>query len=200
MMRVSALFAPVVAMALSGLVACGPSSDGDAAAEAAAGAAAPATSAPAGAPQGSRIRIQGLGLDIIDASGTTTTLPFERTSQVDALAAVTAAVGSPPQLTTNEECPSGPTGFADYDNGLQLVFVDGAFQGWTLDRDGIYTENEFGVGVSRSTMDTLPDFQIDTTSTLGVEFYFQGVNGFMTSDAPDGRVESLYAGLTCFFR
>lgn len=199
-MRVSTLFAPIIALALAALVACGPAEQGGAAAETAdrtSAVAAPATSA---APGGSRIRIQGLGLDIIDASGATTTLPFERTSQADAIAAVTAVVGSPPQLTTNDECPSGPTGFADYPNGLQLVFVDGAFQGWTLDEPGIYTENEFGVGVSRSVLNTLPDFQIDTTSTLGVEFYFQGVNGFMNSDAPDGVVQSLYAGLTCFFR
>lgn len=186
----------MVAVALATLAACGDASEPAAAPEAAAET--PAAAAPPATE--SRIRIQGLGLDITDPAGATRTVRFESTSQADAIAAVNAATGTTPQVTTNDGCPSGPTSFADYPNGLQLVFVDGAFQGWTLDQPGIYTENEFGVGVSRATMDTLSDFQIDTTSTLGVEFYFQGVNGFMSSDAPDGVVESLYAGLTCFFR
>ncbi|CAL1692056.1 hypothetical protein MMB232_02212 [Brevundimonas subvibrioides] len=187
-----------LSLVLTVLAACG-SPSGNAAPDAAeaATAAVPAV-APAASP--SRIRIQGLGLDITDAAGTTSTLKFEQVSQADAIAAVNAATGTTPEVTTNNDCPSGPTSFADYPNGLQLVFVDGSFQGWTLDQAGIYTENEFGVGVDRATMDSLPDFQIDTSSTLGVEFYFQGVNGFMSSDAPDGVVESLYAGLTCFFR
>ena len=197
-MRPGPPFTAVLALILSALAACGQASESSAAPEAAAADA--SSSSPAPAQAQTRIRIQGLGLDLIDASGTVTPLPFERTSQADAIAAVTAATGSEPRITTNDECPSGTTGFADYPNGLQLIFVNGQFQGWTLDQDGIYTENEFGVGVSRETMDSLPDFQIDTTSTLGVEFYFQGVNGFMSSDAADGRVESLYAGLTCFFR
>lgn len=186
----------VFALALAPLAACGDASESASAPEAAA-ATPEASAAPASA---SRIRIQGLGLDITDPAGATRTVRFETTSQADAISAVNAATGTTPEVTTNNDCPSGPTSFADYPNGLQLVFVDGAFQGWTLDQPGIYTENEFGVGVGRATMDTLSDFQIDTTSTLGVEFYFQGVNGFMSSNAPDGVVESLYAGLTCFFR
>lgn len=186
----------ILALTLPAVAGCGNASEPAAAPEASAAPLA-ASTPPASA---SRIRIQGLGLDITDPSGATRTVRFETTSQADAIAAVNAATGATPEVTTNNDCPSGPTGFADYPNGLQLVFVDGAFQGWTLDQPGIYTENEFGVGVSRAIMDTLPDFQIDTTSTLGVEFYFQGVNGFMSSDAPDGVVESLYAGLTCFFR
>lgn len=183
----------IVALTLAG---CGDASEPASGPQAAA--AIPQVATPAAT--ASRIRIQGLGLDITDATGATANVPFERTTQAAAIAAVTAATGATPELTTNNDCPSGPTNFADYPNGLQLVFVDGAFQGWTLDQPGIYTENEFGVGVGRAVLDTLPDFQIDTTSTLGVEFYFQGVNGFMTSNAPDGVVESLYAGLTCFFR
>jgi len=196
-MRAATASSLVLALVLPVLAACGNSS-GTAAPETAEAAPPLTATAPAASP--SRIRIQGLGLDITDASGASSTLKFEDVSQTDAIAAVNAATGTTPDITTNNECPSGTTGFADYPNGLQLVFVDGKFQGWTLDQPGIYTENEFGVGVGRATMDSLPDFQIDKTSTLGVEFYFQGVNGFMSSDAPDGVVESLYAGLTCFFR
>ena len=146
-----------------------------------------------------RLVVAGEGLKILDATGAERVLPYE-TPKATVIAAVTAALGVPPVESTNEECGAGPTQFAQYPNGLQLLFQADTFQGWTLDKPGLATENLVGVGVGRAALSSTSDFAMEPDSTLGAEFTLGGIGGFFASDAPDAPVESLYAGLTCFFR
>ncbi len=144
--------------------------------------------------------IEGEGLRIFDASGSARALPFA-TPQATVIAAVTASSGGvPPEESTNEECGAGATQFARYPNGLQLAFQDEKFAGWFIDKPGLTTVDGIGVGATRAALNAARTVEITPDSTLGIEFSAGDIGGFLTADGAAGAVESLYAGLTCFFR
>lgn len=146
------------------------------------------------------LAIEGEGLRLFDDSGAARAIPFG-TPQATAIAAVTASVGgAAPEVTTNDECGAGPTQFAEFSNGLQLLFQGGTFQGWFIDEAGLTTVDGVGVGTTRTDLNGSRTVEIDTDSTLGVEFSAGELGGFLTDATPAGTVSSLYAGLTCFFR
>ncbi len=169
------------------------------------------TAAPAGAPseaaapaaaaqQTGGLAIEGEGLRVFDASGAARALPFG-TPQESVITAVNIAVGGPaPEQSTNEECGQGPVQFAQYANGLQLLFQNGEFRGWFLREAGLTTADGVGVGTSRADLNAARTVEIQTDSTLGVEFTAGDLGGFLTAADGSGTVESLYAGETCFFR
>lgn len=159
-------------------------------------AAAPATPAQ----QTSGLAIEGEGLRVFDASGAARALPFG-TPQESVITAVNIAVGGPaPEQSTNEECGQGPVQFAQYANGLQLLFQNGEFRGWFLRETGLTTADGIGVGTTRADLNSARTVEIQTDSTLGVEFTAGDLGGFLTATDGSGTVESLYAGETCFFR
>lgn len=158
----------------------------------------PATPAPVAAEGG--LVIEGEGLRIFTPSGSARPIPFA-TPQADVLAAVTRAVGGvTPAVTTNTECGAGPVQFATFANGLNLAFQDDRFAGWFLDKPGLTTADGVGVGAPRAALEDARTIEIVPDSTLGVEFRSGDLGGFLTAGGADGTVESLYAGLTCFFR
>lgn len=162
-------------------------------------AAAPAP-APAVAAAEGGLAIEGEGLRLFSASGSATPIPFG-TPQTNVLKAVTASVGgTTPAVATNGECGEGPVQFAEYSNGLKLAFQGERFAGWFLDEAGLTTVDGVGVGATRAALDEARTIDIDTDSTLGVEFRAGDIGGFLTADGAAGVVESLYAGTTCFFR
>ncbi|MDP3405566.1 MAG: hypothetical protein Q8S03_12800 [Brevundimonas sp.] len=173
-----------------------------AAVEAAATQAAPAPVAEPAAPVQAEggLAIEGEGLRIFDAAGAARALPFG-TPQATVIAAVTAATGGiAPEQSTNAECGAGPTQFARYDDGLQLLFQDEKFAGWFLESPGLTTVDGVGVGTTRAALDAARTVTLTPDSTLGIEFSAGDVGGFLTAEGAAGTVESLYAGLTCFFR
>ncbi|AQR61569.1 hypothetical protein BZG35_07820 [Brevundimonas sp. LM2] len=196
-----AALAMAAAFALS---ACG-EAVAPAPAPAPASAAAPATppvdaAVPAPASAEGGLAIEGEGLRLFTASGSARPIPFGA-PQADVLAAVTRAVGgAAPAVTTNGECGAGPVQFAPFANGLNLAFQDGRFAGWFLDKPGPTTVDGVGVGTPRAALDDARTIEIVPDSTLGVEFRSGDLGGFLTAAGADGTVESLYAGLTCFFR
>lgn len=162
----------------------------------AAEAAAP-TEAPASAQAG--LAIEGEGLRLFDASGAARALPFG-TPQATVIQAVTTATGGiAPEQNTNEECGAGPTQFAQYPDGFLLLFQDEKFAGWFLREPGLTTVNGIGVGSTRAALNEAFTIEMVPDSTLGVEFTAGELGGFLTADGAAGTVESLNAGLTCFF-
>ncbi len=169
------------------------------------------TSAPAGAPseaamsaaptrQVGGLAIEGEGLRVFDAEGAARALPFG-TAQQSVITAVNITVGgAAPEQSTNEECGQGPVQFAQYANGLQLLFQNGEFRGWFLREAGLTTADGIGVGTTRADLNAARTVEIQTDSTLGVEFNAGDLGGFLTAADGSGTVESLYAGETCFFR
>ena len=136
------------------------------------------------------------GLRFVDeATGSTRLLPFGA-PQAEALSAVTGALGQATGAGDLEECGAGPLHFTDFDEGLQLLFSDGSFAGWSssgglttmdgLSADAIRYEVE-AAGVTSFTRDTLED-----------EFELGGIHGVME---PGGQeVELLHVGVNCFMR
>ncbi len=156
--------------------------------------------APAAAQAQGGLAIEGEGLRIFDASGSARALPFA-TPQATVVAAVTAITGgATPEESTNAECGAGPTQFVKYASGLQLAFQDQKFAGWFLDAPGLTTVDGVGVGTTHAALAAARTVVLTPDSTLGVEFSAGDIGGFLTADGAGGTVESLYAGLTCFFR
>jgi len=198
-MRMTTFTALAIA-ALAVLAACDRTPD-PAAVEAAAAPSAPAeVAAPAATAQTrSGLVIEAEGLRIFDAAGAARALPFE-TPQATVIAAVTAATGGMvPDESTNEECGAGPTQFAQYPDGIQLLFQDEKFAGWFLREPGLTTVDGIGIGSTRATLNAAGTVTMVPDSKLGIEFSVGELGGFLTADGAAGAVESLYAGLTCFF-
>ena len=146
------------------------------------------------------LAIEAEGLRLFDDTGAARAIPFG-TPQATAIAAVAASVGgAAPEVTTNEECGAGPTQFAEFSNGLQLLFQNDQFQGWFVDEAGVTTVDGMGIGSTRASIEDSRTVEMQEDSTLGAEFSSGDVGGFLTDATPQGTVSSLYAGLTCFFR
>lgn len=146
------------------------------------------------------LAIEAEGLRLFDDTGAARAIPFG-TPQATAISTVAASVGgAAPEVTTNEECGAGATQFAQFSNGLQLLFQNDQFQGWFVDKAGLTTADGMGVGSTRASIEDSRSVTVDAESTLGVEFDSGDVGGFLTDATPQGTVTGLYAGLTCFFR
>lgn len=162
---------------------------------------APAVAAEPEAPvlAGGGLAVEGEGLRIFDDAGAARAIPFG-TPQATAIAAVSATTGFPaPPVTTNAECGAGPVQFVEFPNGLKLAFQENVFQGWTLDKPGVTTADGVGVGSTRASI-TARTIEMTAGSTLEGEFSSGDLGGFLSATTPQGRITSLYAGLTCFFR
>ncbi|HCJ20736.1 MAG TPA: hypothetical protein DHV64_04225, partial [Erythrobacter sp.] len=107
-----------------------------------------------------------------------------------------------PAKSRNEECGAGPMDFSQF-GPLQIAYLDGSFAGWFVRAgEGVVTADGIAPGVT--TLDALQDErqvqQLDTT--LEGEFqYTTGDYGTITGfAAPDGSIDALQAGISCFFR
>ncbi len=170
--------------------------------KAASPAGAPSQAAPSAPPtqQAGGLAIEGEGLRIFDDAGAARALPFG-TPEQSVITAVSATVGGPaPEQGTNAECGQGPVQITQYANGLQLLFQEGQFKGWFLDKAGLTTVDGVGVGTTRADLNAARTVEIQTGSTLGIEFTAGDLGGFLTAADASGTIESLYAGDTCFFR
>ncbi|MBO9501725.1 hypothetical protein [Brevundimonas sp. A19_0] len=190
--------ASLAALAVFALAAC----DGSPAPEAPAPEAeAPAAPQPVPEAQASgALALEGEGLRAFTEQGSARPLPFGMAQDMTLTAVSTMLGADTPSVTTNSECGAGPMQFAEYPNGLQLAFQDDKFVGWFLDEGGLTTADGVGVGSTRAELGSARVVDMVPDSTLGVEFSSGALGGFLTSEAPDATVESLYAGMTCFFR
>lgn len=110
--------------------------------------------------------------------------------------------------STNEECGAGPMGSASSPaTGLTANFQDGELVGWFFDGDGTlaHTANDITVGSTRAALEQAMPIEMQTESTLGIEFFSGSgeagfIGGFLTDDSENATIESLYSGTNCFFR
>lgn len=124
------------------------------------------------------------------------------TTKAETLSALRAR--GAPALTRNAECGAGPLEFADWPDGLQLVFQDGMFAGWAITLDNqdarkLTLANGLGIGADRRALDAALHPTVSQTS-LGVEFTAGPINGLLDGEAPTSRVTHLWAGVDCAFR
>jgi hypothetical protein len=191
---------PLIAAVLCALLAaCSPAEEAPATANAMAEAA-PAPAAPVAKTPLLNLTPEGLALVDPD-SGSSRALAFGL-DRAAVSQAVGIARGAGEGEGTNGECGVGPLDFADFRGGLTLWFQDGKFAGWALGKDGaadLRTAAGLGIGSTRTELEAAYAATVNE-STLGQEFTAGGLSGILSSPAPDGRVEALWAGVDCVFR
>jgi hypothetical protein len=120
--------------------------------------------------------------------------------QARVLAEAGAVLGAPQNGGLQEECPAGPLYQTTF-SGVQLVFQDSAFVGWSARTPSPLRTAE-GVGPG-STMTQIraayPAAKVDETS-LGTEFAAGELYGVFADSAGSEDLEFLFAGINCIFR
>lgn len=123
--------------------------------------------------------------------------------KVAATQMVAAALGSPIEQATNEECGAGPLQYAVFRDGLSLYFQDGKFAGWDLDgrENGKFsTGNGIGIGTTRKALEDAAGPVAVEESSIGQEFTVGEMSGLLSANEPGGKVTNLWAGVTCIAR
>ena len=150
-----------------------------------------------------RVVLDGAGLALISAdTAAAKTLAFGA-AKADTIAAL-AARGAP-ALSQNGECGAGPLEFAQWADGLQLVFQGGKFAGWSIDGRAadaaqLRTAKGIGIGAPRAALSAAyPGTRVEQ-STLGNEFSAGGLSGLLTDATAAATVSHLWAGVDCSFR
>ena len=180
-------FACLAVMASVALVACDN-------AETPAPAAAPSTPAAAAPAAQSAIVLSDEGLQIGGAM-----LAFGA-PRAEVEAAIKAALGSDPAVSTNEDCPTGATTDLTWGDAVQITTRDDIFIGWDNMADGPRTASGIHVGSTRAEAEAGAAFSVPETTFDMVEITVDGVGGFMSSDGADGTVSQMFAGDTCMAR
>lgn len=146
------------------------------------------------------------GLRLIAAdSGRTSLLAFGAPrSRVEQ--AVGRATRADPDRFVGEECPAGPTQFTGFGD-LQLAFQEDRWIGWALSGAARHTTMDgIGIGTTRRQAKDSRALTMIPESTLGEEFvlgtYEQetAIGGIFGSPGDDGKIEYLWAGVSCNFR
>jgi hypothetical protein len=149
------------------------------------------------------VALDGEGLRLVLQTGAARLLAFGA-PRAQAERAIDAALGQA-ERSSNAECGAGPLEFTRY-GPLQLVFQEGAFAGWVLDRPGSLSTID-GVAIGSSAMQVQASRAVEriSGSTLGEEFTLGPagpgtIGGFFDGAGAEARVTGLFAGTTCFFR
>jgi len=117
------------------------------------------------------------------------------------LAALTATLGEPLELGTNEECPPGPAQVAQFVDGFMATFQDGAFVGWAVGEPSTIT-TAAGIGFGSTLADVQAAYAgitVEETS-LGWELTGGDLYGIVSGPDRDATVENLFGGANCVFR
>jgi hypothetical protein len=111
---------------------------------------------------------------------------------------VSAFFGQPPgNVATLSDCGEGQLEMAGWDNGFTTYSQDGKFTGWaSVDQR---TAEGIGFGSSRAALDAAYHPEV-SESSLGWEFYVNGLSGILESDAPDAAISEFWSGMTCAMR
>lgn len=146
-----------------------------------------------------RLRMAADGLAITGADGAVRTLAFG-TAQAAVMQAV--AFRGPAGESTNAECGAGPIQFASWPDGVNLLFQDGTFKGWSLDSraDAMTLADGIGIGATLADLRKGGSVAVEETS-LGQEFtYRDAISGVLDGKGEKARIDALWAGLSCVFR
>ena len=157
-------------------------------------------------PSTPQIALDGDGLRLVSASGSTRALAFGA-AESDVLSAATAAFGASTDRSTNQECGAGPLEFVSFQGGLLVNVQRGTFVGWTVRRAGgpgatgtrLTTMSGIGLGSTRADLESAYATKV-APSSLGVEFSAGGLSGILTSKADTASITDLWAGVNCIAR
>ena len=170
-------------------------------------AAEPAKPAPAAAPAkrapGKAVLDAG-GVTFDASPGRTIRYPFG-TSRAVVEAAADPIMGPASNRSTNAECGAEPLAFTQYGT-LTLNYRNGKLAGW-LAREGpqVVTTDGIKPGVMMRDLAVTRSARPVAGSTLAGEFEYvaadgQRIGGFTRGAGDGAAIDSLYAGVNCFFR
>ncbi|MCB2085345.1 MAG: aspartate-semialdehyde dehydrogenase [Sphingomonadaceae bacterium] len=155
---------------------------------------------PAGDEAG-QVRLTPAGIDVTGPLGTALAFGSPRKAVESELAKI---LGPATLRNSNDECGAGPMEFSDFRGGLTTNFQDGRLVGWYFEGEKgvvIATGKGITVGSPEGELVAAYNVEMQEDSTLGDEFYTEsGIGGFLTGENGNKSVESLYAGINCFFR
>ncbi|MCT2558843.1 aspartate-semialdehyde dehydrogenase [Tsuneonella sp. YG55] len=109
------------------------------------------------------------------------------------------------ERSANEECGAGPMAFTRY-GGLTLNWQDDRLVGWFAREDpAIVTSDGIVPGKLLRDLEVARSARLIKDSTLEGEFDYLAadghtIGGFVRGTGRDATIESLYAGVNCFFR
>lgn len=149
-----------------------------------------------------RLAVEGEGLRwFLQPDGSARPLVFG-TPKADILASLESVRG-PAAKAVNQDCGAGPVQYANWSDGLSLVFQNGAFAGWGLDRrasGALATANGVGPGRTRTELvDSYGSVTFMNTS-LGVEFAAGEISGVLDGSGPEAKITDMWAGVNCVAR
>lgn len=149
-----------------------------------------------------KISLDADGLRWVLPNGSTRALPFG-TAQADLLASLERVRG-PAGQGTNESCGAGPVQYANWPDGLSLVFQDARFAGWGVDgrsAGGITTMDGVGPGMTRAALDEARGATLKVgQSSLGTEFSAGDIHGVLDGPGSAATITDMWSGVSCVAR
>ncbi|HZV83967.1 MAG TPA: hypothetical protein VFF48_03180 [Brevundimonas sp.] len=160
------------------------------------------SSAPPQAATGAALAVDSEGLRFFSRStGSATPLAFG----LDAaqVLSVLERNRGPAARGTNESCGAGPVQYANWADGLSLVFQNGRFVGWGLDgraAGAVRTANGIGPGSTRAELDEAFGTVTVSQTSLGTEFAAGEIFGVLDGPGPGAKITDMWAGVSCVAR
>ncbi len=146
------------------------------------------------------IAVDGQGLRLFDPKTKAAAQIAFGSSRTDVLALL-ARLRGPSDNGTTEDC--GGLDYANWPDGLNLVFENDHFAGWGLDRRaaGIFASvSDIGPGSTRDQLNTAhADVHVENSS-VGVEFEAAGFAGVLDGPKKSAKITDMWAGTVCIAR
>ena len=146
------------------------------------------------------IAVDGQGLRLFDPKTKAAAQIAFGSSRTDVLAVLVRLRG-PSDNGTTEDC--GGLDYANWPDGLNLVFENDHFAGWGLDRRaaGVFASaSDIGPGSTRDQLNTAhPDVHVENSS-VGVEFEAAGFAGVLDGPKKSAKITDMWAGTVCIAR
>lgn len=169
--------------------------------------AAPAPAAPVNAAipgpasAGPVLAVDGEGLRLFDRdTGSARVLAFGQARA--AVLGPLETLRGPAGTGINQDCGAGPVAYANWPDGLSLVFQDGRFAGWGLDgraAGAITTAAGIGPGSTRAQLADAYAVAVERSS-LGTEFMAGGISGVLDGAGTRAKITDMWAGVSCVAR
>ncbi len=166
-----------------------------------------ASAAPTQPPDGpaapaAKLAVDGEGLRFFSSTnGSASPVGFGR-PQAEVLAVLEGVRGAAGR-GVNADCGAGPVDYANWADGLSLVFQQGKFVGWGLDgraTGAIGTASGIGPGSTRAELDDAYGDVTVTKTSLGEEFAGGGIQGVLDGPDAQAKITDLWAGVSCVAR
>ena len=124
------------------------------------------------------------------------------TPKADVVGALESVRG-PAGKGVNQDCGAGPVQYANWSDGLSLVFQNGEFAGWGLDRrasGALATADGVGPGMTRSALADSSGSVTYRDTSLGVEFAAGEIFGVLDGSGSEAKITDMWAGVNCIAR